>query len=201
MHRQAQRLREIHDGKAERGSLTIYESPSSNRVMIKIAAWLPKSQAARTDGGAFDVGPNKNSLLAAKPNWRIDPSPIRSVLAADARRRASLTINLQSVRRSGGRTEGIQHALSELSRRTRQRLAESCRTYAAHLASHVAATGVDEVRYSDGIRPNLSHFPWELLRRRVAQKLDERGIRFVYVCENAGDQQEAWSEHDGEHAA
>src|SRR5262245_1358200 len=199
MHRQALRLREMDEGKAERGSLTIYESGSTNRVMVKIAAWLPKAQA-RTDGGVLDVGPNKNWLLAANPKWRIDPLPVRSVLAADARRRSSLMVNLQSVRAAGGRTDGIQGALEELSRRTRQRIAESCRTYAAHLASHVAVSGVREVRYDDRVRPKLSHFPWELLRRRIAQKLDERGIRFVYVSENA-DRRKAWSARDGEHAA
>ena len=196
MRRQLQRLQQIHDGQAERGSLTIYESPATStgtaRVMVKIAAWLPK--AAPLDGTkTIHAGPDAQSLLAAEPHWRIDPGPIRSVLAADARRRSSITANLQSAKRSRGRTDGMQRALDDLSHRTSQRLAESCRTYAAHLASHAVATGAREVRYDDGVRPNLSHFPWELLRRRVAQKLDERGIRFVYGPADAG--------RDGEHAA
>jgi hypothetical protein len=184
MRRQLQRLRQIAEGQAERGSLAIYESRSSRgdsnapRVMAKIAAWLPKTASgdrslvvhARTD---------EQSLLAAEPRWRIDPAPIRSVLAADARRRSSLLANLQSTRASGGRTEGIRRALDELSDRTRRRLFESCRTYAAHLAAHAEACGACEVRYDDRVRPALSHFPWELLRRRIAEKLDERGIRFV----------------------
>ena len=196
MRRQAQRLQQIRDGQAERGSLTIYESPATGggpaRVMVKIAAWLPK--AAPLDGTkVIQAGPDAQSLLAAEPHWRIDPGPIRGVLAADARRRSSIMANLQSVRRSAGRTDGIQQALDDLSHRTRQRLAESCRTYAAHLASHAVATGAGEVRYEDRLRPDLPHFPWELLRRRVAQKLDERGIRFVHVPVEAG--------RDGEHAA
>jgi hypothetical protein len=200
MRRQARRLSEIHGGTAERGSLTLYESRSTNRVMVKIAAWLPK--IAKNEGiRVLEAGPDQKSLLAAKPQWRIDPSPIRSVLAADARRRASLLTNLQTVRRSGGRTDGIQRALEDLSRRTRQRLAEGCRTYAAHLASHAASSAVTEVRYDDRVRPKLSHFPWELLRRRVEEKLDERGIRFVYLSENTGDQPKTWSHQDGEHAA
>src|SRR5262245_49047903 len=54
MHRQNEKLRQMAAGEAERGSLTIYESASpgtphrggssagGSRVMVKIAAWLPK---------------------------------------------------------------------------------------------------------------------------------------------------------------
>jgi len=206
MRRQAQRLRQIDEGLAERGSLTLYESRSAGmssrgesgapRVMVKIAAWLPKT-ASGDRSGIVQVRTDEQSLLAAEPRWRIDPAPIRSVLRADARRRSSLLANLQSTRASGGRTDGIRMALEDLSRRTRQRLFESCRTYAAHLVAHVEACRASEVHYDDRLRPTFSHFPWELLRRRIAEKLDERGIRFVY-----GDAARTVpSERDGEHAA
>jgi hypothetical protein len=52
MRRQAERLRQIDEGQAERGSLTIYEARSPGRsscgdsdmrrIMVKIATWLPK---------------------------------------------------------------------------------------------------------------------------------------------------------------
>lgn len=201
MRRQLQRLGQIEDGHAERGSLTIYE-PRSRRdstappLMVKIAAWLPKV-AAEDRSAVVQVRTDEQSLLTAEPRWRIDPAPIRSVLAADARRRSSLLANLQSARASGGRMDGIRTALEELSHRTRQRLFESCRTYAAHLAAHLEACRAREVHYDDGVRPVLSHFPWELLRRRIAEKLDERGIRFVYGAAA----REVPSGRDGEHAA
>ena len=206
MRRQAERLRQIDDGRAERGSLTIYEARSpgrssrgdsdTRRIMVKIAAWLPK--VASNDRSAIvQVRSDELSRLTAEPRWRIDPAPIRSVLAADARRRSSLLANLQSARASGGRTDGIRTALEELSHRTRQRLFESCRTYAAHLAAHLEVCHAREVHYDDGVRPVLSHFPWELLRRRIAEKLDERGIRFVYGAAA----HPVPSGRDGEHAA
>jgi hypothetical protein len=205
MRRQAERLRQIDEGQAERGSLTIYGARSpgrssrdsnTRRIMVKIAAWLPKTASA--DRSAIvQVRTDEQSLLTAEPRWRIDPAPIRSVLAADARRRSSLLANLQSTKAGGGRTDGIRTALEELSHRTRQRLFESCRTYAAHLAAHLETCRAREVHYDDRVRPELSHFPWELLRRRIAEKLDERGIRFVY-----GDAaRPVPSERDGEHAA
>jgi len=206
MRRQAERLRQIDEGQAERGSLTIYEArsprPSSRgdsdtrRIMVKIAAWLPKV-ASKDRSAIVQVRTDEQSMLTIGPHWRIDPAPIRGVLAADARRRSSLLANLQSARASGGRTDGIRKALDELSHRTRQRLFESCRTYAAHLAAQVETCRAREVHYDDRLRPELSHFPWELLRRRIAEKLDERGIRVVY-----GDAARSVpSERDGEHAA
>jgi len=203
MRRQLQRLRQIDEGQAERGSLTIYESRSSRgdsnapRLMVKIAAWLPKV-ASNVRSTVVQVRTDEQSLLTAGARWRIDPAPIRSVLAADARRRSSLLANLQSARASRGRTDGLRRALEELSHRTRQRLFESCRTYAAHLAAHVEACCACEVRYDDRVRPALAHFPWELLRRRIAEKLDERGIRFVYGDAAA---RTLPSGRDGEHAA
>src|SRR5262245_53045746 len=110
MRRQAERLSQIDGGQAERGSLTLYEGRPTGRsardsgaprIMVKIAAWLPKI-VSETRSTVVRVGPDEQSLLTAEPRWRIDPAPIRGVLAADARRRSSLLVNLQSARASGG---------------------------------------------------------------------------------------------------
>ena len=89
--------------------------------------------------------------------------------------------NLHAIRAARGRTDGIERALQELSRRTQRRLADACRTYAAHLSHYLRARGIREVHYDDRVRPALEHFPWAQLRDRVAQKLGEHSIRFVYV--------------------
>jgi hypothetical protein len=80
--------------------------------MIRIAAWLPKL-TPEAAAGTLEVGPTADAVLAASPNWRIDPAPIRAVLAADARRRTALTANLHSVGTVRGRTDGIQRALDD----------------------------------------------------------------------------------------
>ena len=204
MHRQAERLKQLAAGDAERGSLTIYESaaPGSgrSRVMVKLAAWFPKAAAADRQG-VLHVGTDRQSLLACERRWRIDPAPLRAVLAAEARRRSSLLANLHVARGSiGRRSDGIERALAELARRSRQRIAEACRTYAADLVAHAVSRGVREVHYDDSVRPELAHFPWEQLRRRVVEKLNERSIRFVHVnARGAGD--EMTDEEGGEHAA
>jgi hypothetical protein len=208
MRRQAIRLCQLGAGLAERGPLTIYESakPGSSqsrratRVMVKISAWLPKVASAN-QGEVITVRTDTNDLLACAPRWRIDPAPVRGVLAAEMRRRASLLTNLSAARRAQGRRPtGIEEALRELSRRSRQRLAEACRTYAAQLAAHVAQMGAGAVQYDDRVRPVLAHFPWEQLRRRIAEKLDERGIRFVHADSDGADRPVP-GETRGDHAA
>jgi hypothetical protein len=198
MRRQLARLPGLLAATTERGSLTIYQSTSnSGAVMVKIVAWFPKDVQERSLT-TLHAGSNAHSMLSTDAGWRIDPGAVRGVLAADARRRASLQANLHVTRVARAKSHGIERALGELSRRTRQRLADACRTYAAHFAAHATARGAREVRYDDTVRPTLTHFPWELLRTRVAQKLDALGIRFVHV--NRQDMDLVVGA-DGEHAA
>jgi hypothetical protein len=193
------RLRQILAGEAEKGSVTIYETaapgtshrngsgPHGTRVMLKIAAWLPKASAAKGTA-ILRVRTHQSALLIAEPDWHIDPTPLRGVLAADARRRTAIIANLRLERGQPRRRQrGIETALSELSRRSRQRLAEACRTYAAHLATYAKTRGAAVVQYDDTTRSVLSHFPWEQLRRRVAEKLDEHHIEFIHVNQGAPD--------------
>jgi hypothetical protein len=192
MRYQAQRLGQISAGAAERGALGIYETVArgsshrggvaahGTRVMVRIAAWLPKLPVPDRSG-ILRVRTHPRALLLAESGWQIDPSAVRGVLAADDRRRAALLVSLRLERGERRRRVGIERALRELSRRSRERLAGACRTSAAHLAAHAAQRGVAVVEYDDSVRSALPHFPWEELRRRVAEKLDERRIGFHHV--------------------
>jgi hypothetical protein len=208
MRYHSQRLHQILEGEAEKGSVTIYETaargtshrngstPHATRVMLKIAAWLPKAPAA-SGTATLRVRTHPSALLFADPDWYIDPGPLRGVLAADARRRKSIIANLGLERgQPRRRRQGIEKALSELSRRSRQRLAEACRTYAAHLAAYAKRRNAGDVHYDDSIRSALPHFPWEQLRRRVAEKLDEHHIQFVHVNAGEPEPKSAGHRHD-----
>lgn len=213
MRRQSRRLEQIAAGEAERGPLTIYAAASpgtthhaganagGTRVMVKIAAWLPKASGA-PGHAVLDAGTDADALLRAHPRWRIDPGPLRGVLIGEERRRASLLTNLKVARlQPGQRRGGIERALRELSRRSQERLATACRTYAAHFTAHALARGARAIHYDDRVRPRLPHFPWEQLRRRIAEKLDEHHIAFVHVNHTATGSAEVTPEDGGEHAA
>jgi hypothetical protein len=203
MRKQLARLSDLMTGRAERGSLTIYRTESSNggKLKVKIAAWLPKPVPV-PGVATLDVQTNAESMLASDSAWRIDPAAIRGVLAADARRRSSLQANLRVARVSGAKADGIERALKALSHRTQQRLTNACRTYAAHVAAYATARGAHEVRYDDSTRPTLTHFPWDLLRTRIAQKLDALGIAFIHVGHVGRDSSErSATGADGENAA
>ena len=212
MRRQSDRLRQIRTGQAERGPVTIYLDGSArgrqggisairgDRVMVKIVAWFPRPAAAATST-VLDVRTDETALLRAGRHWHVDPAPLRGVLAVQDRRRRSLVTNLQIARtHPGQRRDRIRRALAALSLRSQRRLADACRTYAAHLAAHAVDRGAGEVRYDDSVRSALPHFPWEQLRRRISEKLDEHGIRFVHV--NGTDRAPGVPEQGGgEHAA
>jgi hypothetical protein len=107
------------------------------------------------------------------------------VLCAEARRRAGLVVNLKHERRRSRRQgQGFADALNELSRRSRLRIADACRTYAAHVTAYAIRQRVTRVEYDDRDRSALSRFPWEQLRTALANKLDEHRIELVHV--NAG---------------
>jgi hypothetical protein len=197
MRHQAERLRQILSGTAERGAASIFEVAArpadgrsglidgGSRVMIKIAAWLPRPEPG-TRERVIRVRSAPEAVLAVdEDRWRIDATPMRGVLSADARRRTALVTNLGlergTSRQSRRRREGIQDALADLSRRSRSRIADACRTYAAHVAAHARRRHAAVLEYDDSHRGALPHFPWEELRRRVAEKLDEHGIEFVHV--------------------
>ena len=196
MHRQLRRLAQVASGDAVRGSLTLFEAAvtgpthrhaatgAGTRVMVKIAAWLPNAAARGTR--VVRARTAADALLAGAGRWRIDPEPMRGVLAAEERRRTAIQNNLRIARaHSTQRPLGIESALSDLSRKSRRRIADACRTYAAHFVDHARAERARAVHYDDSVRPPLPHFPWEQLRRRIAEKLQEHGIDFVHVNRRA----------------
>jgi hypothetical protein len=197
MRYQAARLRQIATGEAEPGAATLYQvrvqrgshrtgltsADGPTRVMLKFAAWLPKTEAPDGAVGTMCVRTGSDALLSvAGHDWSIDATPLRNVLRAEARRRAGLAVNLKHERRHPRRRrQGLIDALGDLSRRSRLRVADACRTYAAHVAAYAGRQRVVQVEYDDRDRSALPHFPWEQLRTAIASKLDEQRIAFVYV--------------------
>lgn len=198
MRYQAERLRQLMAGEAQPGAATLYQvvvqrgghrtgagdgdRDRDTRVMVKLAAWLPKAeQAARA--GVLSVRTGPDALLSiAGHDWKIDAAPLRGALCATARRRQALTVNLSHERRRPRRRrEGMADAMSELSRKSRLRIADACRTYAAHVAAYANRQRAAQIDYDDRDRSALPSFPWEQLRQAIANKLEESGMRLVHV--------------------
>jgi hypothetical protein len=184
------RLRQLASGIAEAGEATLYEIPAhasdhrgrgGTRVMVKLALWLPKPPPVA--GTTLRLRTDESALLLYEgTSWRIDASDMRAVLATDARRRAELSASGIGARHA---TKHHRAALRQLradqQQRCRQRIADACRVYAAHAAAYATRVQAAVVEYSDADQSALPHFPWERLRRHIAAKLDERGIRFVHA--------------------
>ncbi len=194
VRRQIARLRQIESGPAQRGDLTLYETPATTsdhrsglpgsrptRVMIKIAVWLPKPAAST--GETLRLSTSGSALLAfSGSDWRIDAAEMRAVLATDARRQRELTPGVEREHHTTARHRaGLRRARAELRRRTHLRIADACRVYAAQAAAYASRQRAALVEYTDADQSALPHFPWERLRRHLAAQLDERGIKFVHT--------------------
>lgn len=184
------RLRQLASGIAEPGDATIYEIPAragdhrgrgGTRVMVKLAVWLPKPPPAA--GITLRLKTDKNALLLFEgTSWKIDPGEMRAVLATVARRRAELTASgIRARPTTKHHRAALRRLRADQQRRCRQRIADACRVYAAHAAAYATRLQAGVVEYSDVDQSALPHFPWERLRRHLAAKLDECGIRFVHA--------------------
>lgn len=193
MQRQLTRLQQLADGEAVPGTASVFPvvaraadrrggvaaGGTASRVMVKLVGWFPKQPAAERSG-LLRVRTGGGSLMAVEGSgWRVDPEPMRRVLMAEDRRRAALIANLHVVPIRG--RSGIREALQDLSRKSRLRLEDACRTYAAALADHAERRHVGSVEYDDRDQRALPHFPWAFLRTVIASKLAERRIAFVHV--------------------
>jgi hypothetical protein len=204
MRYQAERLRQLLTGEAQRGAATIYQVVAQHgshrtgmsngerdvRVMLKMAAWLQKIEPPPREG-VLCVRTGPDALLSiAGHDWRIDAAPLRGVLSATARRRHALTVNHAHERRQPRRRrQGMADALSELSRRSRLRIADACHTYAAHVAAYAERQRASWIEYDDRDRSALPSFPWEQLRQAIAMTLEESGMRLIHIngiSSNAG---------------
>jgi hypothetical protein len=194
MRRQLARLKQLESEVAQRGDATLYEVPASagdhrsgfsgrrsSRVMIKLAAWLPKPEPAT--GATLRLRTDKAALLAYDgTSWRIDATSMREILATDARRRSELPpASTHGVHLTSRQRARLRKVRADRRRRSHLRIADACRVYAAQAAAFAARQRAGVVEYTDAEQSALPHFPWEHLRRNIAAKLDERGIRFVHV--------------------
>ena len=195
MRRQLARLKQLESGAAQPGDVTLYEAAAHSgdhrtgisgrrptRVMMKLAVWLPKPSPAE-GSTTLRLRTDKSALLVVEgTDWRIDAGAMRGVLATDARRRTELTVSSMHARQMPTRhREGLRRARADQQRRSQDRIADACRTYAAEAASFAARQRAAIVEYTDVEQSALPHFPWERLRRHLAAKLDERGIQFVHT--------------------
>jgi hypothetical protein len=194
MRRQLERLKLIESQVAQRGDATLYEIAAStgdhrsgftghraSRVMLKLTAWLPKP--APVTGATLRLRTDKAALLAYDgTGWRIDAGSMREILATDTRRRSEWPLaSAHGLHLTSRQRARLRQMRADRRRRTHLRIADACRVYAAQAAAFAARQRAGVVEYTDADQSALPHFPWEHLRRQIAAKLDERGIRFVHV--------------------
>lgn len=198
MRRQVAALRALADGSCVGGAAALYQvtahagdhrngigtAQTRTRLMLKIAAWMPRGEGH--GAGTLTVRTGSNYLLSAQcdgsggATWRLAGDDIRRVIIQDARRRERLAVDMKAERRSPRRRrEGIASHLARVAERQRNRLSTWCHQAAAMLVGHAQRRRCAMLVYDDADRSALPSFPWDQLRQRLAEKCAAAGITYA----------------------
>ncbi len=168
-----------------------------NRIMARLIAWLPRPPQAKQRSGILEVRTGTHALFVA-------PHPTRErpwVLKANHVRRWIKLHRLRLDQTSIRCCPQVGHERQRLRAQRRSNLADICtrhqnrmRTFchqaAAMLVSFADRCNVTELRYDDSEHGYFGEFPWHKLRTLLAQKLDDKGIRFVHASVSGGVEEE-----------
>ncbi len=200
--RQLASFRQIVDGQAVQGELSLYrvraaESDGRNgvaenesgrvtwRIMAKLVAWLPrKEQAKRETERFFSLRTDADCLLYGmlqdrETPWLLNADRVRDWSHQHRRWLQRMGDDSKAETRKPKRRR--RRVLAEYDRRAekyRNRMKSFVQETAAAVAGFCVRNKVTRVKYDDANKSYLAGFPWHELKSRLAVKLDEAGIGF-----------------------
>jgi hypothetical protein len=162
------------------------------RVMVKMTAWLPRDSNDRNRTGTLEVRTGDKSFLTAtmagRAPWTLNADHVSRWIARHRRfidrMNEDSKFEMRWPKRKRRQMTDHRGKVVELHRR---RMDSFCHQSAAMLAGYAARNEISEVRYDPKDKSYFPQFPWFKLRQLLAIKLDERGIQFVVVGEDAAD--------------
>lgn len=199
--RQLAAFQQIVEGMAVQGELSIYRRRASSgdhrnsvtdrdgggnrqqyRVMAKLVVWQPRPPAPVGKGALF-VRTDKDSLLIAlnakeERVWAVHADHVRRWVAEHTRRLSRWSDDTKAEQCSVAPFQSRREAAVIKHRR---RVDSTCHEVACQLANYAARHKFAVVRYNDMEHGFCTPFPWDRLRRLIAEKLDVRGIAFELV--------------------
>jgi len=198
--RQLAAFRQIVDGTAVQGELSIYrvrasESDGRNgakegsrvawRIMAKLVAWLPRKEAAKREAERFfSLRTDADSLLYGvlqdrETPWVLNADRVRDWSHQHRRWLQRMADDSNAETRKPKRRR--KRLLAEYDRRAekyRNRMKSFIQETASSVAGFCLRNKVTRVKYDDADKSYLEGFPWHDLKGRLAVKLDEAGIGF-----------------------
>jgi hypothetical protein len=194
--RQRAALEKCIDGAAIPVEATLYRIDShqgdhrngvtrTSRVMLKIAAWLPRREStASSKERFFSVRTDQQSFLYGvlqdrEQPWVLNADRMRDWVHQHQRDLRRLGEDRkQEDRRDRNKRRRHRRTLSEKSKKFLNRMDSFVKETAAGIVHFARRAKVTRIKYDDSYRDYVDSFPWAKLRTQLAQKCDEFGIVF-----------------------
>jgi len=155
----------------------------TSRVMLKVAAWLPRKDTAasgkerffsiRTDQESFLYG----VLQDSERPWILNADRVRDWVRQHQRDLQRLGEDRKHEdRRDSSKRRRHRKTLAGKSQKFFNRIDTFAKQTAAAIVGYAVRCGVTRIKYDDGYRDYVASFPWARLRALIAQKCDEYGI-------------------------
>jgi len=200
MARQLASFRDIEEGRAVKGEMSIYRVRANGgdhrsavseadrsapraafRVMVKLVAWLPRREKVRSQGRVYDLETGPDRFLTAADGWHINADFMRTACAEHAVFLDRMSNDTKHEKRWPKRK---QRCLNEFRARRcdkqNNRVKTFCQQIAAMVAGRAHRLGFSGVTLNDNDKSYFSDgFPWHQLRTLMATKCDEMGMTFA----------------------
>ncbi len=211
--RQLKAFAQLVAGEAIQGELALYRQRASDgdhrpgledreagggqripyRLLAKMSLWLPRTGAIRDRKGTLAVRTAANAFLIAESGTR-DPWVLNAdhVVRWVTRHRRALDRMAQDTKYEKRWPKRVRLQMAEHRQATAQRHHQRIHSFCHHAAAMVVGQAdrlaAAELHYDDTIKAYFAEFPWFRFRQMVAEKADERGIRFVAVGKDASEE-------------
>jgi len=152
-----------------------------SRLMCKMVLWLPRSPQRDLSGTLYARTDTDSLLIALNAKeervWIHHADHLRRWTAEHTRRLNRWSDDQKAEQRP---TASYQSRREATVRKYRRRLDSVCHEAAAQLVSYARRRRFAVLRYDDSEQAYCCRFPWEKLRRLIAEKADAAGIEFEW---------------------
>lgn len=202
--RQLRAFGKIVSGEAVKGELAVYEqrvSESSNRngikekqggenrtvsrIMIKMVAWLPRTEKTAPDPGKTMVlATGAESLLVARIDGREEPffyhaDHARRWIRENDTRMARLRDDLKMESRVNPKRKSMYSRMETWSRKHTRRMDSLCHEASAAIVNFAKRQRCEKILFDSSEKGFAPHFPWHKLSEYIAYKADGAGIELA----------------------
>lgn len=182
--RQLAAYRSMVDGEAICCELALYEA--GDDLMCKMVAWLPRHATPADLSGVLCVHTSPESLLIALNDkgervWSYHADQIKRWAAEHRRQLQRWAEDTKAEQRP---VPAFQSRRTQATEKYRHRMKTLCQQAAASTVAYAIRRKLKAIEYADYERSYCPDFPWAMLRERLADLADERGLEWA-VSEQA----------------